>query len=388
MPGFSNPFVEKKGLPSQKEMAAPAKERVYVEKKKPRFERALNEEDAKHVGTGLEAIYEEFETVPENDFPDMVVFMDTGARPLAAGVLPIARAVAKERGLPEPDNRFLAGTSRPPYYRNILELRETGEVGWEEEYIKERIEREKTWIAEYIEDLIGRRADLVEKPDSFFDSLNKTRVDVINGFDESILKYKEDLRTAEERVRKEVTGSIQEIVANEQALSARLKEILEQSGARRMLIIDDYLCAGLSMGQILKAFQSIDKADRPEVTFMSFFAKQYRTDESTWENEVFELDAEDQKKAWVAEGFQVLLPNQEWNTYAGFAYQYKPDTYASYAEEEDYKKADFKKGFIGVEKVSGKAISKVSPDRDVELMLQLRHEIRDISEKVLRRHQK
>ena len=369
-----------------KKKAAPAKERVFVEKKKPRFERALNEEDAKHVKTGLEAIYEEFETAPEQDFSDMIVFLDTGARPLAAGVLPIARAVAKERGLPEPGNRFLAGTSRPTHYREIMKLRESGEADWEEKYIEEKIEREKTWMSEYLEDLIKRRAGFVVEKEEYF--IEKSREQLLSEFDESIVKYKEELRTADTRVRKEITDNIREIVGNEQALSARLKEILEQSGARNMLIVDDYLCAGLSMGQVLKVFQTIDTEDRPNVTFMSFFAKQYRMDESTWEKEVFELKAEDRKKAWVAEGFQVLLPNQEESGYAGFAYQYKPDTYAPYAEEEDYKKAEFKKGFIGVEKVPGQAISKVSPDRDVELMLQLRHEIRDISTKVLKNHRK
>ncbi len=371
---FSNPFEKPKKAPAQE---AP---------KRRRFEYILTDYDRKYVETGLKALKEDFETVPEKDFPDLLIFMDTGARPLAAGVLPIAKAVAEQRGLDMPQNRFLAGGFRDYHLRDIEALRESGDPDWKEKYVRSRIEREKSWRSEDIKRQEERLAEIEQKEPviiEFFERVNKNIDEEISESRAHLAEFRTALADADVRISAEIEKLIHDDAANKQALEERLRDILQQTKAKHITIVDDYLCDGVTLGQVLKAFQSLDKEQRPKVTFMSFFAKTTRISdyEVPFHEAEFELHAEGPKKAWLDAGFQVLLPNQEYNDYSGFIYSHKP--FSATPDEKEISQK--KKAFVGVEKIPGEKLAKVSEERDQELMLQLRHEMKEIAGDVLRK---
>lgn len=309
------------------------------EKRRPKFERILTEADRGHAERGLQALKNLFESSSAEEFPDAIVFMDTGARPLAAGVLPIARAISEQRGLPMPENRFLAGGFRNFFLDEVHAAQESGDPAWKETFVEKMLDRGGKYGPKTPQEEAETRA------------------------------YWEEVIRQDE--------------ASAQALKERLTDILEDTKAKHVLIVDDYLSQGLTLKQVHRVLQSMDKELRPQVTFMSFFAKEewLPYDEDLDVQPPNPLLAEAAVQRWLDEGFRVVLPTREASDYAGFVYGHKPD----FAKAEDEAKAKLKKSFIGVEKIPGQVFSKVAAERDQELMLQLRHEMRGIADEILKK---
>lgn len=367
----------------QPKVKNPLEVKPAPEVKKSTFERILTDYDRDYLERGLEALYEDFATVPEKDFPDLLVFLDTGARPLAAGVMPIVRKVAQDRGLEKPANRFLAGTSRPDDLQDIMSARESGDPDWKEGLINKEIAKIKDGLLKDIDYKNKKLRALLHQSTA----LDNEEIRSINS---EIEMHQKELEETDSYVRSWYGKQVEEVDANAHALEKRLKEILADSKAKNVMILDDYLCDGLTLKQVQKAFQSLEKSTRPTVTFMSFFARNgsskgfnFITGSRIWRIPPDQPRARAALDAWSLEGFKVLLPSQEYNEYQGFIYKHSP-----YDSDKEDERTKLSKSFIGVEKFPGQAIAKVSEERDAELMLQLRHEIRDIAQEILKQNQK
>lgn len=71
-------------------------------------ERIVNSLDSFVIEFGVGKLYRALDALPEAKFPDTLVFLDTGARPLAYAIKPILEDICQRKHIPEPALRFMA----------------------------------------------------------------------------------------------------------------------------------------------------------------------------------------------------------------------------------------------------------------------------------------
>lgn len=103
---YDNPFHTKRVPPTYKELLEARFKGETPKETMLREHELLNKSDLLVLHKGFSAIFDKLNELDAEQFPDLIVFPDTAARPLALGVKTMADIIAAGKDKPQPDYRF------------------------------------------------------------------------------------------------------------------------------------------------------------------------------------------------------------------------------------------------------------------------------------------
>ena len=372
--------------------------------------RLLDRPDRQVIQEGLQHLPEFIEKSFGQEIPDLVLYCETSARPLAYGVKPILEDVAKKRNQEAPLHLFLGGIDRVKSdLDRVAEFYERFPETWAEEY-RQHVEADADGKIARAEESLQKD---VQKEQELRDYFNRTRnkdfdeMEVINDEDgdytigyfrlpdgkrvradinyysneadalaANIPLQRKDL--AKYKIKRE---RIQEQIDHFIALREYWQKKIEAQKAERVLIIDDYAHYGSTLSQTHAILPKEINGKMISYAFYSFVEQR----EGIVEKQAKKLNW---KGAGGMAANQVIRIDDEGEsgTFQGFTFAHG-FTAPPMWEEPKFKhtKKDLKSKMVGMTKGElGEQHSSRSVDRDPELMKTLRHEVQAIASKVLK----
>ncbi len=220
------------------------------------IEPLLNEKDREVIGRGLRKLLEILNATPDRELPNIILFPDTAARPLAYAVKPVLDALYASKGQATPDYRFIvlhSGPSELSYMRP--------DEHWEEnrvEYIAKYLSMAEEGLRDSVTSLLEEMDKSVDDSLQSWEQRSEIRIDF---FASLVEKAELEIRTVPERA--------EELKQTWLALHDRLKEIVADSLNARVLVIDDYVYRGASLQMLDDAFDdTVPSVDRQYFSFV------------------------------------------------------------------------------------------------------------------------
>lgn len=310
------------------------------------IESILNKRDQEVIDRGLAKLYEMLDVTPDHELPSIILFPDTSARPLVYAVKPVISALYKQKGLKEPEYRFVVTHSGPE------ELSRMFPDEFLEEYQADYL-REKEEVLEQV--LHESNQELTEELDR--PSVG-SQYSQDSGSDQRIKELKRSIEYTQNEISN-LPKKVEKMVMSWNLLFDRLDEIVGQNYEANILVIDDYLSKGASLGMMNYAILS----SRKDVygKYFVFCAT------------VSGLDTTAQKN--ISVNYGVSTGDAGFKDYGGFSYRtlnlgfVEPEVAAA-------KKQQIFEPFIGVRKNIGDKYSSRSPEANKQSMRRLRQEMK------------
>ncbi len=198
-------------------------ERKNVEPKAEKFE--FSEVGKFILEQGLRSLYKYLDRLPAEEFPEAVIFLDTSARPFVYAVKPILDVVSERHGIKKPLIRF------------IQPVRSSDYAEWEKRRLKKRMEENKK---------MGYQMTNAERS---------------------------EMETAFVALDREIAERHEVEQALPFHLAERAHEILKETDAKRLLVVDECKFHGESLGKVHEAFSSLPPEEQPAIKDFIFYTQ-------------------------------------------------------------------------------------------------------------------